>query len=109
MGERFADVLVTSASRFHENPPRFDAGDVLLVIEIISPGNTVDRITELGEYAEAGIPHYWLVNLKQPATLTAYNLVDGHYEIAIKSTESVTLTEPATLTVDVSRLTDRQY
>jgi Uma2 family endonuclease len=69
----------------------------------------VDRIHKLGEYAEAGIPHYWLIDLKQPATLTAYNLVDGRYEVATKATESVTLTEPATLTVDVSRLTDRQY
>lgn len=107
---RAPDVLVTSASRFRQNPPRFDAGDVLLAIEIISPGSsTVDRIHKLGEYAEAGIPHYWLVDLKHPATLTAYNLVDGHYEVATKATESVTLTEPATLTVDVSRLTDRQY
>lgn len=107
---RAPDVLVTSASRIRQNPPRFDAGDVLLAIEIISPGSsTVDRIHKLAEYAQAGIPHYWLVDLKQPATLTAYNLVDGSYEIAAKSTESVTLTEPATLTVDVSRLTDRQY
>jgi Uma2 family endonuclease len=79
---RVPDVVVTSASRYRQNPPRFDAGDVLLAVEIISPGSgTTDRITKLGEYAEAGIPHYWLIDLKQPATLT----------------------------VDVSRLADRQY
>lgn len=100
---RVPDVLVTSAGRFDQNPPRFDAGDVLLAVEIVSPGSgTTDRITKFGEYARAEIPHYWVIDLN-PASLVAYNLVDGHYEIETRSTKSVTLT------VDVSRLTDRQY
>jgi Uma2 family endonuclease len=107
---RVADVLVTSVSRWRQNPPRFDAGDVLLTVEIVSPGSgTTDRITKLGEYAQAEIPHYWVIDLEEPASLIAYNLVDDRYEIAAKATERVTLAEPATLTVDVSRLTEPLY
>ncbi|MPZ81536.1 MAG: Uma2 family endonuclease [Actinophytocola sp.] len=107
---RAPDVLVTSASRYRQNPPRFDAGDVLLAIEIISPGSvTTDRVTKLVQYAQAGIPHYWIVDLKEPATLVAHTLVDGCYEVAAKATSKVTLAEPATVTVDVSRLTEPRY
>lgn len=97
---RVPDMLVTSGSRYRQNPPRFDAGDVLLAVEIISTGSgTTDRVTKLGEYAQAGIPHYWVIDLGEPASLITYDLVDDRYEVV----------EPATLTVDVSRLTDRQY
>ena len=40
------------------------AEHVLLVIEIVSPGSeTTDAVDKLGEYARAGIPHYWIVRL----------------------------------------------
>lgn len=107
---RAPGVLVTSASRYRQNPPRFDAADVLLAIEIVSPGSgTTDRVTKLAEYASAGIPHYWVIDLRRPATLVAHTLVGDRYEITAKATEKVTLAEPATITVDVSRLTDPQY
>ena len=36
----------------------------LLVIEIVSPGSeTQDTTDKLGEYARAGIPHYWITRL----------------------------------------------
>ncbi|RFU41274.1 Uma2 family endonuclease [Actinomadura logoneensis] len=35
---------------------------VLLVCEVVSPGSeTQDTVDKLGEYARAGIPHYWIV------------------------------------------------
>ncbi len=64
------------------NPSRLEAVDVLVAVEIISPGTgTTDRVTKMYEYADARIPHYWLVDLDTPVTLTAYTLVDGNYEI----------------------------
>ena len=55
---RAPDVLITSASRYRQNPSRFDAGDVLLAVEIVSPGSrTTDQVTNLVEYAQAGIPY----------------------------------------------------
>lgn len=39
-----------------------DPGDVLLAVEIVSPGSeTVDRIVKPLEYAAAGIPNFWRI------------------------------------------------
>lgn len=60
--------------------------NTLLVIEVISPSSRViDRIDKLGEYAEAGVPHYWIVETRNGAisTVTWYALPDGEkrYEV----------------------------
>ena len=50
-------VIVTSESVFQRNPSRIDAAEVLLAVEIISPGSRqTDRILKPVEYATAGIP-----------------------------------------------------
>jgi Uma2 family endonuclease len=41
-----------------------EAGDVLLVIEVAESSLGYDRSTKLRLYAEAGIPEYWIVNLR---------------------------------------------
>ncbi|SEN64342.1 Uma2 family endonuclease [Nonomuraea pusilla] len=47
-----------------ERGERLRAEHVLLVVEIVSPGSeTQDTTDKLGEYAKAGIPHYWIVRL----------------------------------------------
>lgn len=46
------------------------AGEVAVVAEIVSPGSRrTDHVTKRGEYADAGIPHYWIVDLDEPVTL----------------------------------------
>jgi len=51
------------------------ASEVLVVIEIVSPGSRrTDHVTKRGEYADAGIPHYWIVDLDEPVTLLACHL-----------------------------------
>lgn len=43
---------------------RLRAEQAQLVIEIVSPGSqTTDEVDKAGEYAKAGIPHYWIVRL----------------------------------------------
>jgi Uma2 family endonuclease len=55
------DVLVTTAPA-ESDRTWFDAADVLLVVEVVSPESAHrDRTVKLGKYAEAGIPHYWCV------------------------------------------------
>ena len=46
---------------------------------------------KLSEYADAGIPQYWIVDLDGPTTLTAYVLVDGDYELVAESGGTVAL------------------
>ncbi|WP_425315232.1 Uma2 family endonuclease [Tsukamurella pseudospumae] len=40
------------------------ADEVIIVVEILAPGTRLlDRVTKRSEYATAGIPHYWIVDL----------------------------------------------
>ncbi len=70
---RVPDVVVT---RVGGPEDRLAASDVLLAVEIISPGSrNVDLHLKPFEYAEAGIPHYWLVDLDPPApSITVFHL-----------------------------------
>lgn len=55
------DVLVSKAS-YDPDRTWFEATDVLLVVEVVSVEFAHrDRAVKLRKYAEAGIPHYWLV------------------------------------------------
>lgn len=52
------------------------AAEVLLVIEIVSPGSRrTDHMIKRAEYADAGIAHYWIIDL-EPAG--AVSLRDCH-------------------------------
>jgi Uma2 family endonuclease len=54
------------------------ASEVLLVVEIVSPGSRrLDHLTKRGEYADAGIPHYWIVDLDAPVSLLDCHLAGG--------------------------------
>jgi Uma2 family endonuclease len=46
---------------------------------------------KFSEYAEAGIPQYWILDLDEPTSLLAYVLVDGSYELSGEHTGAVTL------------------
>ena len=46
------------------------AADVLIIVEIVSPGSRrLDYVIKRGEYADAGIPRYWIVDLGRPVSL----------------------------------------
>jgi Uma2 family endonuclease len=84
LGGRIPDLTLWGAS-----PPRgvwLDLADLLLVVEIVSPGSAaMDEVVKVREYAEAGIPRYWLVERDAAQTVTLYALGAGRtYEIAAK-------------------------
>jgi Uma2 family endonuclease len=59
------DVAVVRTAVADRNVKRFQPEDVLLVIEVISPSNAgIDRREKPIRYAEAGIPHFWRVELE---------------------------------------------
>ena len=102
---RAPDLIVVPASAADAEPVRFNAEDVLLAVEVISPGSRKrDQVHKLYEYSEVGIPDYWLVDLDDPATLTACRLIDGEYEIVGQGSGTVELSAPAPVTVDVAAL-----
>lgn len=51
------------------------ADDLLLVVETVSPGSRrMDRIVKRGEYADAGIGYYWIVDIDEPVSLLPLHL-----------------------------------
>ncbi len=89
---RAPDVVVTRSVVVESHPARLPACELELAIEVLSDGTRrVDRVMKFSEYAEAGIPRYWMIDLRAPATLVAYVLVDGHYELSGEYTGMATL------------------
>lgn len=107
LGVRVPDVMVTSTQLVYAAVPRVYPADVLLAVEIISPGShRTDTVVKPLEYAEAGIPHYWVIDLEPPASLTAYHLVEefSAYQEAPAVTGEFVTTEPFPLRVDLAAL-----
>lgn len=106
---RAPDIVVTTTDVVTRNPARLGSDDVLLAVEIMSLGSRrTDRVTKFSEYAEAGIPDYWIIDLETPS-LTCYQLSEaGTYQPngEFGSVAEVT-TGVGTLTVDLARLTRR--
>ncbi len=51
------------------------ASEVVGAVEIISPSSRrLDQIGKRNEYADAGIPHYWIIDLDEPVSLVACHL-----------------------------------
>ena len=69
------------------------ASEMLLLVEITSPGNfRQDRIAKHGDYAAAGIPFYLRVDLEngpEAVEATLFELADGEYREAARSTDGV--------------------
>lgn len=106
---RVPDIGVTSLKTARRGPTRWKAADLSLAVEIISPGSRrIDRIMKLADYADAGIPNYWIVDIDNAGgqvALDAFRLVDGRYEPAATSaTGAVTLDEPVPVTIDLAAL-----
>ncbi|MBF6132868.1 Uma2 family endonuclease [Nocardia otitidiscaviarum] len=86
-GVRKPDVLVLPkdvgrAAIVDEAPKIIPGTDVLLVVEVISPGSSserTDRVRKVREYAALGIPEYWIVEHRPSLRVRRSCLVDGEY------------------------------
>jgi Uma2 family endonuclease len=106
---RVPDVVVT---RVGGPEARLAASDVLLAVEIISPGSrSIDLRLKPCEYAETGIPYYWIVDLDPPApSITVFHPgapQDGYIEAPATTGEMFT-TVPFTLRIDIPALVARR-
>jgi Uma2 family endonuclease len=83
---------------------RIPAGEVDLVVEIISPGSrNVDTHLKAFEYAAAGIPHYWLVDLEGPAPSITVFGGDG-YRAKRTANHELVVDTPFPLRIDIDAL-----
>jgi Uma2 family endonuclease len=82
------------------------ADEAVLVVEILSPGSLrTDQIIKRGEYADAGIPHYWIIELDERPSLVVCHLAGGFgYQDAPAATGSVQALEPFSIHLDLDQL-----
>src|SRR4029453_10297828 len=64
---RDPDIVVVRDHVFEQRSARVPAADVVLVVEVVSPGSRgTDHVMKLHEYAKAGIGNYWIVDPAAP-------------------------------------------
>lgn len=74
---RNPDVLVVHAAEFDRRVPRVTARQVVLAIEVVSPGSeTADRYEKPRQYARGGIEHYWRVETEPELVVFTFRLGD---------------------------------
>jgi len=98
---RAPDVVVMPMSA----PRPYSASDAIIVVEVLSPGTRrTDLVMKRHEYAEVGIPHYWIVDLDgADVRLEILTLVDGAYE-STSYTGVVETAEPFAVRLDLDAL-----
>lgn len=74
---RIPDVVAFRRERLAGG--RLGPDDVLLAVEVVSPGSVrMDRVAKPAQYAAGGIPHLWRVEL-EPLELVTHELHDELY------------------------------
>ncbi len=89
-------VTQTALQRVRQEHGLLRASEVVLAVEIMSAGSRrTDRVVKHGEYADAGIPHYWIIDLRDNPQLTACHLAGEFGYVAAAPVEGTfTTTEP---------------
>ncbi len=87
------------------------ASDLLLVAEVISPrsgSEQVDRVRKVREYASAGIPVYWIVDLEPETKVTILTLHSDEYvlDTEIRAGRTLTVGRPYAISFDPGTLTE---
>ena len=106
------DVLVTTFEAARRRSGGFTADEVVLVVEIVSPGSqSMDRVLKPALYAKAGIPHFWLIETDGDITVHTYRLdVDAKvYEPSGSFTDVIDTDGPWRLEIPVAALRPRNF
>jgi Uma2 family endonuclease len=108
---RDPDIVVIPDHVFEERPARVPAADVVLVVEIVSPGSRgTDHVMKLHEYANAGIENYWIVDPDAPPDdrFLAYRLDGAIYRrVPALDGDKVRVNEPTEMEFALDVLTGR--
>lgn len=96
----------TARQRVRREGGAIRASEVVVVAELLSPGSVrTDTVVKRGEYADAGIPHYWIIDLTEPVTLVACHLAgEFGYADGGEVTGVFRTSEPFPLVLDLDAL-----
>lgn len=110
---RVPDLVVTyrtARQRVRREGGLIRASDVVLAVEILSPGSRrTDQIIKHGEYADAGIGHYWMITLYadqdgRPSLVACHIAGELGYADAPPVTGTFATTVPFVVRLDLDRL-----
>jgi Uma2 family endonuclease len=84
------------------------ASELLVVVEIVSPSSRrTDRVIKLDEYARAGIPHYWIIDITEPVSmLVCHQAGPFGYRDSGEITGKYEIREPFNAVIDLDQLLD---
>jgi Uma2 family endonuclease len=82
------------------------ASEVLVVVEIVSPGSKrIDLVDKRRDYADAGIPNYWIIDIDEPISLTVCRLTKEFGYVDDQTATGVFRTEvPFPVEIDLGQL-----
>ncbi|MGN5238493.1 Uma2 family endonuclease [Rhodococcus sp. SJ-3] len=106
---RVPDAIVVDRALVDADPDRAPSSEVRLVLEVTVDGTArTDRVTKFSEYAEAGIPQYWIVDLTGPPVIAVFTLDSGWYRYDGEHSGAPTLTAAGNeVTVDLGGLVEQ--
>lgn len=84
------------------------ASDLLVVVEIVSPSSRrTDHVLKRNEYARAGIPHYWIIDITEPVSmLVCHQAGPFGYRDSGEVTGKYEISEPFNAVIDLDQLLD---
>jgi Uma2 family endonuclease len=85
--------------------------DLLLIAEVVSPrsgSERTDRVQKVREYAQAGIPVYWIVELDPVPKITVLSLDGDTYVVSadVRAGHVLSVDEPYPVSLDPGSLND---
>jgi Uma2 family endonuclease len=106
---RRPDLIVvdrTGIDRVDRDGGLIRASEVRLIVEIVSPGSKrKDNVVKRGEYADAGIPHYWIIDTDPPLSLLNCHLAGPFgYQDGGDITGTFVTTTPFPVRIELDRL-----
>ncbi|MET8853042.1 Uma2 family endonuclease [Amycolatopsis sp. NPDC004625] len=108
---RRPDLLIVERAgiaRIRRDGAMVRAEEVAVVIEVVSPGSKrTDYYVKHDEYADAGIPHYWIIDTSEPISLVAcHQAGEFGYLDAAAVTGTFTTDVPFPVKLDLDALLD---
>ncbi|MBE1500647.1 Uma2 family endonuclease [Amycolatopsis lexingtonensis] len=105
---RRPDLMIVDKAGIRRGGAMLRAAEVAVVIEVVSPGSKrTDYHVKHDEYADAGIPHYWIIDITEPISLVAcHQAGEFGYLDASAVTGTFTTDVPFPVKIDLDALLD---